>query len=220
MAIEWFVLTGGKEHGPFSLQQLKSLAACGKLLPNARLRRRADPTIVWAHQVRDLFPAVTPPSPARSGGVSRPENSDAESIPPQPHTNASRIARAPTLGTWWSRYWQEHGIECLLVGSVALSCLLAGLAFNRPWQSEEDKVRDVVHKYIAQRSGNAPDHISLRSLGGGRYDGIATVDTEQLPFEAVATKLRGRKFLALLLIGAYDISCHLKEPVANASRRP
>ena len=36
---QWFVVRGGKETGPLSTEQVKEMAAVGKLLPSDQVRR-------------------------------------------------------------------------------------------------------------------------------------------------------------------------------------
>ena len=65
MAIEWFVHAKGREHGPFSSQQLKQLASRGKIGTNTPVKQGAGGKWVHARRVRDLFATIPrPPSPA------------------------------------------------------------------------------------------------------------------------------------------------------------
>lgn len=55
MAVEWFLVTDGKELGPFTVKQIKELADSGSLQPNQRLRRSDKSKTVAARKVAGLF---------------------------------------------------------------------------------------------------------------------------------------------------------------------
>ncbi len=70
MAASWFIERQGKETGPYSGQQLKELAASGKLRRTDLVRRQDQPKAVPAERVNGLFPSgdgkaqtVPPPIP-------------------------------------------------------------------------------------------------------------------------------------------------------------
>jgi len=66
MAVEWFVHAKGREHGPFSSQQLKQLASRGQIGPETPVKQGAGGQWVRARRVKGLFetPAPTPsPTP-------------------------------------------------------------------------------------------------------------------------------------------------------------
>jgi hypothetical protein len=66
MAHEWFVMHGGKPHGPFSSANLKKLADDGKITPTTSVRRGNDSAWVPASRVQGLFSAAaSPPNPAK-----------------------------------------------------------------------------------------------------------------------------------------------------------
>ena len=70
MTHDWFVIHDGKETGPFSGQQLKSMAASGKLQPDDKVRRSDMKVASKAGSIKGLFatveaaPPKSPPSPS------------------------------------------------------------------------------------------------------------------------------------------------------------
>ncbi len=85
MAIHWFIVRDGKEHGPFSGQQLKEMAATGRLQPDDKVRRGDMKAATKASTIKGLFALVevvpakspappsseTPPPPATKTGPSK-----------------------------------------------------------------------------------------------------------------------------------------------------
>jgi len=61
MSNQWFVGRNGKEQGPFSSQQLKSLAAAGKIQPSDDVRRDDMKGYVKAQSIKQLFPVAEQP---------------------------------------------------------------------------------------------------------------------------------------------------------------
>ncbi len=60
MAHQWFVVWNGKEAGPFTAQELKSLGFEGRLLKVDLVRRDDMKTAVQACMVKGLFPEPPP----------------------------------------------------------------------------------------------------------------------------------------------------------------
>ena len=71
MAAEWFVHAKGRQHGPFSSQQLKQLALRGKIGPETPVKKGPQEAWVRASRVKGLFAAAQPPPSyaARPGPV-------------------------------------------------------------------------------------------------------------------------------------------------------
>lgn len=78
----WFVVRGGNEEGPYTGQQLKQMAASGKLRPNDKIRRSDVETARPASAVRGLFPE------GEAAGPTQPKSSDADQ--PQSQRPSSR----------------------------------------------------------------------------------------------------------------------------------
>jgi antitoxin component YwqK of YwqJK toxin-antitoxin module len=76
---DWFVVRDGKETGPFSGQQLKSMAASGKLQPDDKVRRGDMKTASKVSSIKGLFAPVTPaaaqPPPPPSSTEAAPSSS-------------------------------------------------------------------------------------------------------------------------------------------------
>ena len=56
---KWLVLKSGKEFGPFSTQQMKSLADSGKLKPDNQVRRDETEVVYQASEIEGLFKTAT-----------------------------------------------------------------------------------------------------------------------------------------------------------------
>ncbi len=84
MAIHWFIVRDGKEHGPFSGQQLKEMAATGKLQPDDKVRRDDMQAASKASAIKGLFASVevTPAKP--------PAPTSSETPPPATKTGPSK----------------------------------------------------------------------------------------------------------------------------------
>ncbi len=88
MASEWFCRIAGAELGPLSAQQVKAMAAQGRLHPDDVLRRGSDGPWLPAGRVKGLFPAdqsavEAPAAPAAAEGPAAvPAVAPAESKPP------------------------------------------------------------------------------------------------------------------------------------------
>ncbi len=96
MAQEWYCRIAGKQYGPMSPKQLKSLAASGKLKPDDGVRREADKQWAAASKVKGLFSAdaaeqkTSTPKAKPSGATSAP----VKKATPKP---AAKIPRAKPI---------------------------------------------------------------------------------------------------------------------------
>ena len=86
MASEWFCQIAGAELGPLSGQQVKTMAAQGRLHPDDVLRRGADGPWLPAGRVKGLFPADQPAAETPTAPAAE---APAESKPP-----AKKIAKS------------------------------------------------------------------------------------------------------------------------------
>ena len=86
MASEWFCRIGGEELGPLSAQQVKTMAAQGRLHPGDSIRRGADGQWMPASRVKGLFPADQPGAEAAAPAAAE---TPAENKPP-----VKKIAKA------------------------------------------------------------------------------------------------------------------------------
>jgi len=85
VAQDWFVLHSGKETGPYTVQQMKQMAATGKLAPGDLVRRGDMKTPSKASSIKGLFATVAvapakPSSPPVTEGVS-PPSTQKKSVP-------------------------------------------------------------------------------------------------------------------------------------------
>ncbi len=62
----WYCSIDGQEYGPFSVDQMRSLAQSGRLRPEHHVRRSDSGTWTPAAKVRGLFEVATPQTPAAS----------------------------------------------------------------------------------------------------------------------------------------------------------
>ncbi len=62
MTHEWFIIRGGKESGPITTQQLKTMAATGQLQPDDMVRRSDMQATTKATSIKGLFATVLPAS--------------------------------------------------------------------------------------------------------------------------------------------------------------
>jgi hypothetical protein len=117
MSAIWQVFKSGKEHGPFTANQLRRLVESGQLLPNDKVKREGDISWVSADRVKGLFkntaesvlpPVVSPPPPP---------------ITPPPRIVQATPDRYPTVDRTFSR--QRLGI--LAVAAAG------GLGTFLPW---------------------------------------------------------------------------------------
>ena len=60
MPNQWYVVRAGKEQGPFTVQQLKSIALNGTLRREELIRRDDMQSAILAHKVKGLFPDTQP----------------------------------------------------------------------------------------------------------------------------------------------------------------
>lgn len=76
MAQDWFVVRAGKELGPFTAQQLRDMAAQGKLTPDDPVRRADMKEPRKASSIKGLFatPASEPAEPSASANPPEPEH--------------------------------------------------------------------------------------------------------------------------------------------------
>jgi hypothetical protein len=58
MPVVWFCKTSGGQLGPLSLQQLRAMAADGRLWPEDHVRQGAEGPWVPAARMQALFPAA------------------------------------------------------------------------------------------------------------------------------------------------------------------
>jgi len=71
MANAWYVQHAGKQHGPFTPAQLKSLATDNKITPTTLVRLGEQGNWVPAARVQGLF-AASPPAPSGAPGAAKP----------------------------------------------------------------------------------------------------------------------------------------------------
>ena len=64
MAKVWMAVVEGKQHGPLSNSELKSLADCKRLQPTDLIWKEGMAEWVPASKIKGLFPAAPPPLPA------------------------------------------------------------------------------------------------------------------------------------------------------------
>jgi hypothetical protein len=93
MSEGWYCQLGGREIGPISSQQLRELAASGKVATSTHIRRGQMGHWVFAGQVKGLFAsAETPPSPPASVGPPVPVYASQGHTPPT-HTAQEHAAQ-------------------------------------------------------------------------------------------------------------------------------
>ncbi|REK29869.1 MAG: DUF4339 domain-containing protein [Planctomycetota bacterium] len=111
MAQKWYCHVGGKQYGPLTAQQLKQLAAAGKLRPKDGVRRETDKKWTPAAQVKGLFaespaPAnktATAETTAKKATPDKPKSgrpaSDGDELPPLAplESDAASLPRAKPL---------------------------------------------------------------------------------------------------------------------------
>lgn len=61
MAKIWHVISGGKQYGPLSNSDLKSLANTGKITPHDQVWKEGLPEWIPASKIKGLFPPAPPP---------------------------------------------------------------------------------------------------------------------------------------------------------------
>ncbi|HTM55570.1 MAG TPA: DUF4339 domain-containing protein [Pirellulales bacterium] len=159
MADQWYVQAGGKEVGPLSPSQLKSLAGQGKITPATQVRRGSDAAWVAASRVKGLFeappaaalksqatPAATPPkvsappapppiAPARPAATRSlvPKAVPVEGRAPmtaQILGAAGLILGTLALATFWLPVLGAVGWTGIAVGGVGLLLAIAGLVVS------------------------------------------------------------------------------------------
>lgn len=121
--INWFVVVGDQEKGPFTSAQLKQLAAEGKLNPQHRLRREDLENVVNAAQVRGLFgspvaPSSTPQQPPQSTPVASPASQTAispRSSQAGPHSGTAARPSSPTVREWYLERFGKLSIAVQVV---------------------------------------------------------------------------------------------------------
>jgi hypothetical protein len=128
MAQEWFFLCNGAEIGPVTAQQLKDMAAVGKLTPDDLVRRRDLPTPMKAGSIKGLFPpaaAVVIPQPPPATAFPPMELPDEEV--PEEQVRRRSGNRKKTGGEWWKSLSSTGKIGVALGGGmVALMFLCCG----------------------------------------------------------------------------------------------
>lgn len=90
MSQQWFIVRGGREHGPFSPKQLKAFADQGKLKPIDQLRREDRSKLDLAGDFKGLFGPLRPTSSPKT--ESEPATSGS---PPQAPKAAFGTQRVP-----------------------------------------------------------------------------------------------------------------------------
>ncbi len=94
MASQWFVLHGGKQHGPLTSATLKRLADEGKITPATSVRAGTEGAWGPASRVQGLFPpAAAAPSATPQAAASRPVAPPV--TPPPAPPRADPLARPP-----------------------------------------------------------------------------------------------------------------------------
>lgn len=99
MSQEFFIRRGNQEQGPLMPEQLKQLAATGKLATTDLVRTSEKPEWRQAGTVKGLFPpaspstAIPPPPPPHS-----PQSSPAPSTAPPPISSAANVASTVQSG--------------------------------------------------------------------------------------------------------------------------
>jgi hypothetical protein len=95
MAQQWFIQREGKpEAGPFSVEQIRKLAARGELKPGDRVRREGSSNWAHARQLKGIFPAAPPPADPPPAADSNPFSFDDQLAP-----KAKSGERKPSSGT-------------------------------------------------------------------------------------------------------------------------
>ena len=117
MAGEWFCKIAGAKHGPYTPQQLKALAAGGKLHPEDLVRHGAEGQWVAAQRVKGLF-ADAPAAKAAEAAPGKPGAKKAKGVsapggrpfvPKKPLKNVSRM-------------------QLVLAGGIGVAVLVVALA--------------------------------------------------------------------------------------------
>ena len=62
---QWFVVRGGRETGPLTTEQIKAMAAAGKILPSDQVRKDDGEKSRLASTIKGLFP-TTEARPAKT----------------------------------------------------------------------------------------------------------------------------------------------------------
>jgi len=98
MATQWYVESGGKEHGPLSPAELRAMAEQGRITGSTRVRQGTDGAWVAAHRVKGLFDAPESDRPT----MLLPGSTPAAAVPPMPQPSppvASRQPPAPVIAS-------------------------------------------------------------------------------------------------------------------------
>ncbi len=74
MAHDWFLVRADKELGPLTTQQIKEMAADGRLSPADLVRRTGMAAAVRAGSVKGLYPSPPPLPTAKANGVKQPSS--------------------------------------------------------------------------------------------------------------------------------------------------
>jgi hypothetical protein len=129
MANTWFVVRGGKEEGPLTGQQLKDMAAAGKLRETDLVRRDDMPTARQAKTIKGLFPGATAPAPA----APPPLPAKAPEQPTDPPTKQGKYRRPLVLAS--------------VVGGVCLLLCCGGFGVLFTFALKEQRA---VHRELAE----------------------------------------------------------------------
>lgn len=96
MAAEWFCYIAGREFGPLSAQELRTMVAEGSLTPRHHVRRGRDGPWIEAGQVKGLFPPTpqqsAPPAVGQSGSSPNIAAAVPKAVPARPTASSSNSA--------------------------------------------------------------------------------------------------------------------------------
>ncbi len=103
MATEWFCIITGKQFGPLSSKQIRTMAASGRLAPDDQVRRGADGSWVAASRVKGLFTEDGAPTgltdstdlPEPMGVIPAPETKPPAKKPPAKAAPKPKPTRRP-----------------------------------------------------------------------------------------------------------------------------
>ena len=165
--VQWFITANGREQGPFTPAQLKTLAEQGRLRPDMLVRRQDMATPVPASQVKGLLPThpvigekdethmaglpVLPPAPARSAppAARADEETDDAPSPPRP----APVRSAPQRPTGGSRPGPVRTVTAPVNGDSETKVP------STPPEDEDDPYAAPKVDVAARRSGGgAPSH--------------------------------------------------------------
>src|SRR5438552_65468 len=93
MSEQWYFAKDGNTHGPFPLEQLRSMAGSGQLAPTDHVLKAGTTNWLPVAQVPELFgPPAAPPLPPGSEGMEAPRPLP---FPVQPPPGPGQMVIAP-----------------------------------------------------------------------------------------------------------------------------